>query len=146
MSSLDLIIILTVFIILFVLILLTGIGIFFWLRRRVLRLGKDFVDATVYHIGTHVKKLPKVQQLLEYNSILDDILSKLGYKGTLTEKLQQYETRLSDPETIWKAHDENNKILLEASYTPHEDTDRHVVALEKEVTRILQQSQKLPRQ
>jgi hypothetical protein len=41
------------------------------------------------------------------------------------------------PESVWEAHNERDKMTREGYEPPHEEVDRHVAALEREVLRIL---------
>jgi hypothetical protein len=105
----------------------------------VIRLGVEFVDQILHHITQKVRQLPKIQQIIEYDKVLDKILGELGYQGTLADKLRQYQAKNILPQAVWDAHRERNKLVHEVGYElSHRDTDRHVVALEREVMRILQ--------
>ncbi len=85
-----------------------------------------------------VKPLSKYQQIIEYDKILDRILWELWHTGTLAQKLQQYEKRNSLRQDLWDAHRERNKLVHEVGYQPsHDELSRHVIALEREVKRIL---------
>lgn len=111
---------------------------FWWIRRRLIRLGAEFVDALLDHIATRVQSMPKHEQIIEYDKILDRILRELGYSGTFAQKLQQYQKKNNIPQEVWNAHRERNNLVHEVGYQlPHKEIDRHVVALEKAVTNIL---------
>lgn len=82
--------------------------------------------------------MPKHEQVIEYDKILDRILRELGYSGTLAQKLQQYQKKNSISQEVWNAHRERNNLVHEVGYQlSQRDVDRHVVALEKAVTNIL---------
>ena len=125
-------------IIIMILLIMGVVMLFLWIRRRLVRLSGDFVESIFHHIFTKVKTLPKNQQIIEYDKILDKILGELGYVGTLAQKLQLYQKSHILPQSVWRAHRERNNLVHEIDYSlPHDEVVRHVNALETEVSKIL---------
>lgn len=119
-------------------VVVVDVLILIWFRRRIVKLSGQFVQYILGHIATHVKNLPKTQQIIEYDKILDNVLGELGYKGTLAEKMKQYQIKHPLSQTVWDAHKDRNKLVHEIGYQIPENTiNRHVHSLEKEVFRIL---------
>ena len=56
---------------------LFGIWAFWWIRRRIVRLGKEFIQNITQHIILRVKTMPHAQQIVEYDKILDKTLQEL---------------------------------------------------------------------
>jgi hypothetical protein len=111
---------------------------FWWIRRRIARLGSEFIASIMEHISMRVKKMPHSQQIIEYDKILDKILQELWYSGTLAQKLQQYQKNNALPQAVWNAHRERNNIVHELNYRlPDHVLQRHVIALERQVNQIL---------
>ena len=126
-------------VILLILTLCFAAGVSWWLRRRVIRLRDEFIDYVLHHVSKTVKQLPRIQQIMEYDKVLDHILSELGYRGTLSQKMQQYQKKFTIDQSTWDAHRERNKLAHEIGYAPiHRAVDYHVKALEREVERILE--------
>lgn len=50
---------------------------FWWIRRRIIRLGKEFIGSISEHILLRVKKMSHEQQIVEYDKILDRTLKEL---------------------------------------------------------------------
>lgn len=48
--------------------------------------------------------------------MLDHILREKGFSGTLGEKLKKARKLFNNPDNVWKAHKERNKIAHEMNY------------------------------
>ncbi len=61
-------------------------------------------------------------QFLEADKLLDFILTKVGYKGTLGEKLKAAGSLFSDINGVWRAHKKRNILAheLEANISKKE--------------------------
>jgi hypothetical protein len=114
------------------------VWVLWWIRRRIARLGSEFIASIKEHISMRVKKMPHSQQIIEYDKILDKILQELWYSGSLAQKLQQYQKKNALPQAVWNAHRERNNIVHELNYRlPDDVLQRHVIALERQVNQIL---------
>ena len=57
-------------------------------------------------------------KLIEYDSLLNTILTERNIQGTLAEQLKQYAPQTPYEDDIWKAHKLRNKVVHEISYEP----------------------------
>lgn len=64
-------------------------------------------------------KNPK-NDILEADKLLDFILGKYGFHGSLGEKLKKAERLFSDKNGVWFAHKMRNKFAHELSFSPSE--------------------------
>jgi hypothetical protein len=55
-------------------------------------------------------------QILEADKLLDKVLMKYGYKGSLGEKLKKSSSLFHDLDGLWAAHKCRNKIAHELNY------------------------------
>lgn len=58
------------------------------------------------------------QNILEADKLLDFVLGKYGYVGTLGEKMQKAGKVFSNSNGIWNAHKLRNRLAHELSYEP----------------------------
>lgn len=56
--------------------------------------------------------------LMEADKLLDVMLRKRGYQGSLGEKLKRHALLFSDLDAIWTAHKLRNKLAHELDYHP----------------------------
>ncbi len=99
-----------------VLLLLSVLFVFvvlWWLKRKVKKITERFFTQITGYIGSTVSRLSLPEQIVEYDKILDKILSELGYTGTLAQKMQLYQEKHSLDQSVWDAHKERNKIVHE---------------------------------
>lgn len=64
-------------------------------------------------------KNPK-NDILEADKLLDFILTKYGYSGSLGEKIKKAERLFSDKNGVWFAHKMRNKFAHEINFVPSE--------------------------
>jgi hypothetical protein len=55
--------------------------------------------------------------VITMDMLLDHTLSLLGYRGTVAQKIQQAEKRLTDPRRLWAAHRCRNQLVHELTTT-----------------------------
>ncbi len=58
------------------------------------------------------------QSILEADKLLNFILSRKGYEGSLGEKLKKASPLFSDLDGVWRAHKLRNKIAHELNFSP----------------------------
>lgn len=102
-----------------------------WLRRRILEDLTEFttyrpfgVKKTFKQWGRISKRLESDQEaeyklaVIEADSLLDEILERMGYKGeTMGDRLKQLNsTILPNIEQIWEAHKIRNNIVHDPDY------------------------------
>ncbi|MFH0776237.1 MAG: hypothetical protein V1936_01335 [Patescibacteria group bacterium] len=58
--------------------------------------------------------------LLEADKLLDFVLTKYGYRGSLGEKLKKAGRLFSDKNGVWFAHKMRNKFVHEINFEPSE--------------------------
>ena len=58
-----------------------------------------------------------VRKLTEADAIFDRVLAKLGYEGTLAEKLKSAGPRFSNLDDVWEAHKLRNRVAHEPGVT-----------------------------
>lgn len=59
--------------------------------------------------------------IIEAHKLLDHILKKKGFEGTVAEKLQKAESMIKNPEAVWSVHKMRNKIAHEIDYKVQKD-------------------------
>ncbi len=93
-------------------------GVLISKRKHKLSKGEeDFVRNQWRMIGKGQN--PK-NDILEADKLLDFILEKYGYSGSLGEKLKKAERLFSDVNGVWLAHKMRNKFAHEINYQPSE--------------------------
>ncbi|MCF7836560.1 hypothetical protein K9N08_02175 [Candidatus Gracilibacteria bacterium] len=58
--------------------------------------------------------------IIEADKLLDFVLEKYGYSGSLGEKLKKAERLFTDKNGVWVAHKMRNKLAHEINYRPSE--------------------------
>ena len=97
-----------------------GVGVFVLLviqqRKKHLTEGEmAFVRNQWRMIG--MGRNPK-NDILEADKLLDYVLTKYGYQGSLGEKLKAARSLFSDIDGVWVAHKLRNQIAHEMNFTP----------------------------
>lgn len=62
----------------------------------------------------------KKLQILELDKLLDKMLSRRGYQGTLGDKLKKYDFLYSEINEVWAAHKIRNNIAHQLDYKVNE--------------------------
>lgn len=92
------------------------LGYIFYRRRPRLTDGeRDFVRRQWRLVGAGTQ--PK-HDILEADKLLDFVLGRLGYTGSLGEKLQQAGPRFAGLDAVWAAHKLRNRLAHEIGFTP----------------------------
>lgn len=63
-------------------------------------------------------------QILEADKVLDQALKRLGYKGSLGEKLKTAGPRFSNLDAVWNAHKLRNRIAHEVNISVTQEEAR----------------------
>jgi len=88
----------------------------FWCRRRPRFSADDLqIIATSWQKITATKNR---EGILEADKLLDFTLKKLGFTGTLGEKLKRSGKVFSDLDGVWQAHRLRNQIAHELDFSP----------------------------
>lgn len=59
--------------------------------------------------------------IIEAHKLLDHVLKKKGFEGTVAEKLKKAQEMIKNPEALWSVHKMRNKIAHEIDYTLQKD-------------------------
>lgn len=59
--------------------------------------------------------------IIEAHKLLDHVLKKKGFEGTVAEKLQKAQGMIKNPEALWSVHKMRNKIAHEIDYGVEKD-------------------------
>ena len=146
-------------------IIFIAIGVFFffgiillllrnsWLKRRIL---EDLIEIISYRPfgakkafkqwGKISKKVESGKEadykmaLIEADSLLADILKKMGYKGdNMREILEQIDARtLPNIESVWRAHKVRNNIVHDPDYDLSRDEARRNLQIYEQAFRDLE--------
>ncbi len=146
-------------IIFIILSLLFIIGIIFlllknsWLKFRFL---EDFTEFFIYRpfgVKKTFKQWLKITKrletgreadyklaLIEVDSLLDEILNKIGYKGeSLGEKLKQLDPNtLPNLEQVWQAHKVRNNVVHDPDYSLTLEKAKNVMEIYEQALRDLE--------
>ncbi len=83
-------------------------------KMRARKLSGD-ARATMEEMFRAAKNLQDpVRRVMEGDSVLDAALTRLGYGGSLGEKLKKAGPRFSDIDAVWRAHKLRNRLAHEA--------------------------------
>lgn len=80
------------------------------LRRGLTRFAARRIDALIVAALSHADRRI---QVLELDKALDVMLTELGYKGTLGEKLMEAGARFPNIDALWKGHKLRNVLAHE---------------------------------
>jgi len=92
----------------------------FLILRRKSRISKNEISFVINQwriIG--LGKNPK-NDIIEADKLLDFVLGKYGFTGSLGEKLRKAESLFSDKNGVWLAHKMRNKFAHELNFIPSE--------------------------
>lgn len=85
---------------------------------------------------THQLQDP-VMRILEYDKILDQLLYRLGFQGSVADKLKRGGTRFSNVQTLWTYHKLRNTLAHEHGATATvREADGFRDALEKALRQV----------
>lgn len=125
------------FIILFICFFIFIILLSLWKWKKISAQKKRMFAKTIHQLKK-ISSLPKTQQILEYDKILDKSLFILGYKGTTGKKMKDYGKKFFHQNNIWFAHKLRNKIAHEIAFTPSEkEFMKAKKSFMKEITKII---------
>jgi len=124
-----------------------------WLKRRFL---EDLIEITTYRpfgVKKTFKQWTKISKrletkkeaeyklaIIEADSLLNDILEKMGYKGEMIgERLKQLDsTALPNVEELWQAHKTRNNVVYDPDYHLTFDQAKKTVAIYEKALRDLE--------
>ncbi len=124
-----------------------------WLKRRFL---EDLIEITTYRpfgVKKTFKQWAKISKrleakkeaeyklaIIEADSLLNDILEKMGYKGEMIgERLKQLDsTALPNVEELWQAHKTRNNVVHDPDYHLTFDQAKKTVAIYEKALRDLE--------
>jgi hypothetical protein len=105
------------FIVGFVILDLCILAFVFWWRSK-----RGLSDTDLEQILSYLHKVEletdQRQKILEMDKLLDLTLSKLGFVGTLGDKLKKAGPRFTNLDALWSAHKLRNRIAHEAGFMP----------------------------
>ena len=104
-----------------IIIVAVGLGIaviFLSKRSKLSKKDIKYVESS----WRKIKEMDPQKSVLEADKLLDFILSKMGYKGSLGEKLKASGALFSDINGVWRAHKKRNILAheLEANVSKKE--------------------------
>ena len=124
-----------------------------WLKRRLL---EDLIEITTYRpfgVKKTFKQWAKISKrleagkeaeyklaIIEVDSLLNDVLEKIGYKGeTIGERLKQLDsTTLPNIEELWQAHKTRNNVVHDPDYHLTLDQAKKTIAIYEKTLRDLE--------
>ena len=124
-----------------------------WLKRRFL---EDMVEIIVYRpfgVKRTFKQWAKINKrletgkeaecklaVIEADSLLNDVLRKMGYSGeTMGEKLKQLDsTTLPNIDQIWEAHKSRNNVVHDPDYKLTLDQAKKILGIYEKTLRDLE--------
>ena len=78
-----------------------------------------------------------VRKLTEADAVLEKALGKLGFEGSMSDKLKKAGPRFSHIQAIWKAHKLRNKVVHEpGSNLSAKDAERAVKVIKKALDKL----------
>lgn len=81
-------------------------------RRRLSARDRSYLQAQWQRVEEELTRHPR-QAVVEADKLVDTALKRLGYQGTLGEKLKKVSARFSDPRGLWRAHILRNRLAHE---------------------------------
>lgn len=96
---------------------MTGLFFLMWnvSHRRTL---SSSASARIHALIEKANRLPDpVLRILEYDKVLDQLLSEMHFQGTTGEKLIKAGPRFKNKEAIWKAHKLRNVVAHQSGVT-----------------------------
>lgn len=124
-----------------------------WLKNRFLENAVEIVSYRPFGVkktfkqwAKLIKKMEKGKDsdhkmvVIEADSILNDVLQKMGYKGETTkELLEQIDSKiLPNIENIWKAHKMRNTVIHEPDYKLTLEETKKILDIYEQAFRYLE--------
>lgn len=111
------------------LLLLAALEVFLvWRRRRKLtKRDLSLVSKEWESIRSKIEKEPK-HALIEADKLLDFVLKKRGFHGSLSEKLKTAEKFFSNIDDVWTAHKLRNRAVHEIGFDVMEQEIRKALS------------------
>ncbi len=115
-------------------ILIIGLLAIFLIEKRRKRLSPRDIRLIVSEWRLIQEKLCREPRhaLIEADRLLDFVLKRKGYNGSLAEKLKKAEKLFSSPEDIWKAHKLRNKAVHEVGFHAGKDHAEKAISFFKQ--------------
>lgn len=105
-------------------IIIIGIIILLFISRARKKKGLSKRDhAFIAEKWNEICETAKIQgkhAIIEADKLLDHVLSKKGFQGTVAEKLRKAEGIFRDKESVWSAHKLRNRIAHEMDVNLHD--------------------------
>ena len=98
----------------FLFLLICIAGFMQWKRAK--NRKNKILKNIAYHLQ-NIKKQPLLQQVLEYDKILDTCLYSCGKTGNMGTKMKQYGKKFKNENNIWYAHKMRNNIAHEMGFS-----------------------------
>lgn len=103
-------------IILLVVLLLLYVGVVFLARR----MKRKWSQADMQFFASNWKRIRALSDqrhaVLEADKLLDHVLKKRGFQGSLGEKMKKARSIFSNNNALWEAHKVRNKVAHELDY------------------------------
>jgi len=93
-------------------------------RRRGQKFSKrdlNLIHGEWHQINKKVQSQPN-NALMEADRLLDFVLKRLGYTGSLGDKLKKAEKEFSNVDAVWSAHKLRNKVAHEVGFSVSQDS------------------------
>lgn len=110
------------------LLLLAALEVFFvWRRRKLTKRDLSLVAKEWESIRSKIEREPK-HALIEADKLLDFVLKKRGFQGSLGEKLKAAEKFFSNIDDVWTAHKLRNRAVHEIGFDVMEQEIRKALS------------------
>lgn len=120
-----------VYFLILALLLLAALEIFFvWRRRRFSKRDLEFLRGEWESIRAKLDREPK-HALIEADKLLDFVLVRRGFTGSLGEKLKKAEKFFNNKDDIWAAHKLRNRAVHEVGFDVTEGEARKATSVYK---------------
>lgn len=108
------------------------------LRKKKRKLGGED-KKEIRKLWSGVEKIEdSVRKLTEADAVLEKALSKLGYEGSMAEKLKKAGPRFPHTQAIWEAHKLRNKVVHEPGIQLNDkDAESSIRVLKKAIDRLI---------
>ncbi len=95
-------------------------------RRRIPAHDKQFIKSKWKELGPLVRENAD-KAIFEADKLLDYALKKLGYEGTLGEKMKAADAHFTNSNGLWAAHKLRNKIAHEVGFNLSEEDAKNAM-------------------
>lgn len=102
----------------------------FWLSRKSTRFtekDRKFFISEWQKVENLLQNSPP-HAVMEADKIFDNVLFRLGYKGSFVDKFRPAQRLVKNPEAIWNAHKIRNRLAHESGFTIDERQARGSVS------------------